>query len=620
MDIFEYLPQPIVAYDGNDEFANLIHVKKAVKDINYYCPCCGQIVKPRTLDSDKELSHFYHITGKCTKESQLHFFCKNWLFNFGSRFYIDNKLFEVISIDIEKIYATPFGDYRPDITVYTSSGKTIFFEMFFTNRKTGDDYFCKWNALKNDVVEVNIREYMFKTDENVIPTFTYLYHDEICYSKTYIKKDLYANTIAMIKRELTKQKVLNYKTRIKQLDWFWIQIQNNVLKKTILENCSQMAYDDMVSCYEIIKRKHSVAYLKDDLLKLINQKVIRDIGKTLDLPKDENIYFDLKQHYGRTYEFGIRLNITLPHIIFNDFYKRCSYKESDFDKTIGYPKVIFKKNIFSYDEINIPQNKISELIDIFNETVEYKKTLIAYEKKLYDFESQKGYRIRVKNNFYTVIKKTDNDCYDVILDHYQLNSTDINILNTNITDQLIENAEKKFLNLVKNRKQYCELLQQLNNYNGLDSKISIDYKYPYYGHEKGIYFNLWLYGYQTYLKKVKPSEDDFLNTLSECQTYMDNFKDQHSIIFEVISKINNCKNRLWNVEFNIDHNGISRLFLCINICPHIYNNHYLHKNIYLSDMDLSNRKNIIHLIKGSMKELINELEYYGYRIWFEGRR
>ena len=32
MDVFEYLPQLIVAYDGNDEFANLIHVKKANRD------------------------------------------------------------------------------------------------------------------------------------------------------------------------------------------------------------------------------------------------------------------------------------------------------------------------------------------------------------------------------------------------------------------------------------------------------------------------------------------------------------------------------------------------------------------------------------------------------------
>ena len=216
--------------------------------------------------------------------------------------------------------------------------------MFFTNRKTGDDYFCKWNALENDVVEVNIKEFMFKTDKDTIPRFTYLYHDGICYSKSYEKRDLYAGTIARAKRELTRQKVLNYKARIEQLDWFWIQLQNNESKEKVLESISCMTYDDMISCYEIIKRKHCVAYLKDDLLKLINQKVVRDVGSKLDLPKDENIYFDLKQHHGRTYEFGIRLKISLPHIIFDDFYKRCVYKGYDFDKLTGYPKIVFKKN------------------------------------------------------------------------------------------------------------------------------------------------------------------------------------------------------------------------------------------------------------------------------------
>ena len=229
MDIFEYLPQLIVAYDGNDEFANLIHVKKANGDNDYYCPCCGGIVKPRALDSNKEQSHYYHKTGKCTKESQLHFFCKNWLFKEGNKFYIEGELFEVSSIEIEKSHYTPFGEYRPDITVYTTSGKVIYFEMFFTNRKTGDDYFCKWDYLGNDVIEVNIKEYMIKTDITTIPHFNYLYHNGTCYSKPYVKRDLYANTIARIKHELTRQSVLNYKARIEQLDWFWQKIINKFL-------------------------------------------------------------------------------------------------------------------------------------------------------------------------------------------------------------------------------------------------------------------------------------------------------------------------------------------------------------------------------------------------------
>ena len=90
------------------------------------------------------------------------------MFDEGSKFYVNDSLFEVESIEIEKPYETPFDKYIPDVTVHTTTGIDIYFEMFFTNRKTGDDYFCKWDYLRNDVVEVNIKEYMYKTDEDII--------------------------------------------------------------------------------------------------------------------------------------------------------------------------------------------------------------------------------------------------------------------------------------------------------------------------------------------------------------------------------------------------------------------------------------------------------------------
>lgn len=68
MNVFEYLPQLIVAYDSNDEFANLIHIKRAKQDEEYYCPCCGGIVKPRALDSTKEQSHYFMLQENVQKK------------------------------------------------------------------------------------------------------------------------------------------------------------------------------------------------------------------------------------------------------------------------------------------------------------------------------------------------------------------------------------------------------------------------------------------------------------------------------------------------------------------------------------------------------------------------
>lgn len=604
MDIFEYLPQLIVAYDGNDEFANLIHVKKSNKNNDYYCPCCGGTVKPRALDSNKEQSHYYHVTGKCTKESQLHFFCKNWLFEKGSKFYLGDILYEVDSIDIEKVCNTPFGDYRPDITVYTTSGKIIYFEIFFTNRKTGDDYFCKWDYLGNNVVEVNIKEYMFKTGKDVIPTFTYLYHEGVCYSKPYAKKDLYANTITRIKHDLTRQKVLNYKARIEKLDWFWQEIQQNKSREDILKVVSCMEYDDMVTCYEIIKKKNCVSYLKNDVLDILNESVLKKVRKSIDLPFDENVYFDLKQRHGRTYEAGIILNIELDHITFNNFVYHI-IDNWHFDKISGFPKIVFKKNIFSYEEIKISPKGIKKLRQLFSDTVEYKNKLVKYEKELCAFEGD-DYKIKINNGYYTVLKKNKNSSYDLILDKCYLGSLNINDLKDAIDKKIIENDEITFLEYIKKNKYYQGLLDELKNYNGIKSNVEIGYK----NHEKtGLYISLWLYGQKITSQKISPDENDLNAVINQYKNEIDVFFNKYRLVYDIINRINNCSNKLWKAEFYVDY--------CRNFCLKIiiqadrwHDDYY----IDLAEINIFDNEQLINTVTHIMNSLLREMEIYGHRI------
>lgn len=613
MDIFEYLPQLIVAYDSNDEFANLIHVKRAKQDEEYYCPCCGGIVKPRALDSTKEQSHYYHITGKCTKESQLHFFCKNWLFEKGSKFYIDDDIFEVDSINIETAWDTPFGKYIPDITVYTSSGKTIYFEIFFSNRKTGDDYFCKWDALGNSVVEVNVKEYMCKTYASIIPKFTYLYHDGICYSKTYVKRDLYATTIAKIKNELTRQKVLNYKARIEKLDWFWQKIIKNNSKEDILKCIDSMPYEDMVSCYEIIKRKQCVSHLKKDVLDAINKKVIGNIRNSLDLPFDENIYFDIRHYKGRTYEVGIRLNIQTEHIIYNDFYLRCKHNGWNFEKSTGYPKIIFKRNMFSVEEIEIPKNKTSELKDIFNKTVEYKKKLLDHEKELSIFEDE-GYKVRFNNNHYTVLKETENNRLNPILKGKYIEKLDINLLCQKIQYELNDSAEKDFLeNYIKGEEAQA-LISDLKNYNNIDAKVYVGHK-KNYGKEQepGIYFDLEIYNGTIYSKKLTLDKDKFLCVIKSAKQKIDNFIEKYNTVIDLVSKINNCKNGFWKATLAFNYLGVLRLEIDqIYITPSEW--HMTQEYIDLSGGYLSSNEKLRNAITRKMRLVMKNMEKYGYRV------
>ena len=613
MDIFDYLPQLIIAYDCNDEFANLIHVKKAKQDTNYYCPCCGGIVKPWALDSEKEQSHYYHVTGTCTKTSQLHFFCKNWLFEKKSKFYIDDNLFEVDSIDIEIPWDTPFGIYKPDITVYTSSGETIYFEIFFSNRKTGDDYFCKWSYLGNAVIEVNVREYMCKTDESVIPHFTYLYHDGVCYSKTYIKRDLYSTTIAKIKGELTRQKIINYKSRIEKLDWFWKKIIENTSKEDILECIESMSYEDAVSCYDIIKRKKYLSNLKKDVLNTINKKVIKDAGNSIGLQFDENVYFDLEHYRGRTYRIGIRLSVHTKHIVYDDFYLRCAYNAGNFETSTGFPKIIFKKNIFSIEEIEIPKSKISELKNIVNKTVEYKRQLIDYENELSKFEKN-GYKVRFNNNHYTVLRKTKANKFESILEGRYIEKLDIDLLCQEIQQELENQAEKDFLENYIKSKEAQVLITNLQNYKNAGVKVHVGYKKNSNKDQaSGIYLDLELYSGTIYIKKLTADKDKFLDVIESAKQEIDNFIEKYNTAIDLVSKINNCKNEFWKAELTFNCIGVLRLEI-----DQVYVNpsewYMTKEHIDLSEGYLSSDKRLRNALVNRMKLVMKNMEQYGYRV------
>lgn len=606
MDIFEYLPQLIVAYDGNDEFANLIHVKKADGDNDYYCPCCGGIVKPRALDSNKEQSHYYHKTGKCTKESQLHFFCKNWLFETGSKFYIEDELFEVSSIEIEESHCTPFGEYRPDITVYTTSGKIIYFEMFFTNRKTGDDYFCKWDALGNDVVEVNIKEYMFKTDTTTIPSFTYLYHNGVCYSKPYVKRDLYANTIAKIKHELTRQKVLNYKARIEQLDWFWQEIRNNT-RESILEIVSKMEYEDMVSCYEIIKKKQCVSYLKDDVLNIINQKVFSDVRESLDLPKDETIYFDLRCVRGRTYEAGIRLNLKTEHITYTKLFASCNYWY-DFNKLKTFPKVVFNKNIFDIKELVISENDLCDLKKVYEHVSKYKEKLLKYEDILKSYEGDK-YKIKMKNDLYTVLVKTNNK-FEILFENRHIDIQDIDELTREINNTVSDKANETFLKDLFECNEYSSFLLNIKNHNNINIRLDIS---KYTGRVQcGIRFKMYICDRQVYDEELKRDIIDFVEKKDKCESIIQDFMKSYSIALGLINKINNCKNNFWKAQFLFDYNGYP--VIEIDQKYFVPKKYLTLEKVRFEEFYSLTENDIVFSLKKGMNKVFDNIQKCGYRV------
>ena len=104
-----------------------------------------------------------------------------------------------------------------------------------------------------------------------------------------------------------------------------------------------------------------------------------DVRKKLDLPHDDNIYFDLEHIKGRTYEAGIRLDIKTGHIIYNKVYAPHDYWCS-FDLLKGFPKIVFSKNILNSDEIKILDNDKNKLCDIYKNIQQKKDDILEHSK------------------------------------------------------------------------------------------------------------------------------------------------------------------------------------------------------------------------------------------------
>lgn len=340
------------------------------------------------------------------------------------------------------------------------------------------------------------------------------------------------------------------------------------------------------------------------MLDILNESVIKKIRESIDLPFDENVYLDLKQRHGRTYEAGIILNIELDHITFNDFV----YHIMDnwhFDKISGFPKIVFKKNIFSYEEIKISPKGIKKLRQLFSDTVEYKNKLVKYEKELCTFEGD-DYKIRINNSYYTVLKKNKNSSYDLILDKCYLGSLNINDLKDAIDKKIIENDEITFLEYIKKNKYYQGLLDELKNYNGIKSNVEIGYK----NYEKtGLYISLWLYGQKITSQKISPDENDLNTVINQYKNEIDVFFNKYRLVYDVINRINNCSNKLWKAEFYVDY--------CRDFCLKIiiqadrwHDDYY----IDLTEINIFDNEQLINTVTHIMNSLLREMEIYGHRI------
>lgn len=296
VDVFQKdLPQLIVALDTKKDSANYIHIADAQDGTTYYCPCCKGEIKPRAFKRDTKYQvqpHFYHESGGCNEESFVHFICKTWLFEKGSKFKIRDNIYEVLKIDVETTLHTSFGDYIPDIIVTTTIGKVLYFEIKTTNKKNVH-YIPKWDDLRNDVVEVDTRYFINQKCKNNIPVFNLIHSDGECFIKSFTSAD-YDRTISRRKLEWKRQDKLNYKIHWERLDWFWnalCNFQSQLLSENdLLIAFDSMDYTDKLWCFENIKNKSCVS-LKEQFKQSLNKDFFVSLES---ISENENIYIYYK--------------------------------------------------------------------------------------------------------------------------------------------------------------------------------------------------------------------------------------------------------------------------------------------------------------------------------------
>ena len=260
-----YEPELMYALDSKSEYADWKNVYNVSGSDVLYCPIClGRVKLWNGQDPNKTYQKqrcFHHIDGMCSQESRIHFAYKTWLLKQGSKFKVGETIYEVTNSEIEKTFHTKFGDYRPDITVETTEGKSFYIEIADTNKKT-DDYIEKWDELGCDVLELDVNEQLIKATTAEIPEFDIIYSSSTgeCYIKHYTRQD-YDDLITERKIYWKRKDLIKYKIQWERLDWFWRKLQDFYSGTSkidvLIEAFKQMESEDQRFVCKRMRGKHA---------------------------------------------------------------------------------------------------------------------------------------------------------------------------------------------------------------------------------------------------------------------------------------------------------------------------------------------------------------------------
>jgi len=514
------------AYNENDKLTHISKINSDNRDDKYYCMLCHSEVRPRSINEDnKMLPHFYHLDrSQCTGESVIHRINKDMLFVEEKSFIINigNKEERHICKEkhVEKSYNTPYGIYRPDTTVITETGETIFVEINYTSKKNIEEYSQKWLYLNKTVVEFDVKQaYQFDITK-VSPTFTAIFANGK-YLSTYKKQrdndDYYNEVHQYIQSEKYKSSTKQRLKELEKLDWFWNDLckykHNEISSEDLLEDFKYIDYKDMELCYQLIKTRSCC-------------KNIKEIFKPILQENFKNLMIELSRTMAEKFKCKIGM-----------------YEISDVSTWICIEQLKNSKFVFS-KEIKLVRHygaplysdylKIKNLIE--SECDNLKNNIIFMEFKNGNLTSEE------------VLKKIDFDTIKILEEEYLYKDSEysyypskIYFNNTNKINR-IKNYKKhsEFINYMDGKKQHIEYMN--SGYNNILNYI----KEKSYNLEIAIHND----DYFKIFDCTKNIKDPLIISPNDRFELIDEYCDK----IKVMRRNTNISNNLSNIINSIDEN------------------------------------------------------------------
>ncbi len=576
-----YEPELMYALDSKGEYADLKNVYNVSGSDVLYCPIClGRVKLWNGQDPNKIYKKqrcFHHIDGICSQESRIHFAYKTWLLEKGSKFKVEETVYEVYKSEIEKTYHTKFGDYRPDITVKTTDGKLFYIEIANTNKKT-NSYIEKWDELRCDVLELDVNEQLSKISVNNMPELKTIYSYATgisCVQNYYIKQD-YNEVVFELSKHWNRYDMMTRKALWEKFDWFWKTLRDYFSGDITIEKVCETykAIDNFGKHFIYTRFRSSKKHeeLKENFKNIINTEFIDYIDEMCE-------------------DISLKENFILKHSIHSKtIYKITIYHNSSLNLILYDEKIRKHQGVWNLDDVNI-ENIILKSYKIYDEIegkINKLKNILTHNKYVYDYSyytrrnSYWGYDywlvlhdhiyynrlyVGIKFNFNKVFLK--NNIYTVYLP--------IQAVTTDKIEKLYMEAHDNEFNIFLNYELYryvlmndIEFNQVLDYLKELCSKkkrfsygISNDLRKLYIYHSNQKIFS-WNYNDKMIFGKfekelmemIKKIIDDKLNEIR----FNKNKKTKITrCLNKYIEKINNCSNKMWKIRVDSNKRWIIEL-------------------------------------------------------------